>query len=478
MRKRDIWAALAGIGIGLVILGVYCLVRVSLDARSGHVRIAKFNDEISNQRTNAIVLAANKAGPAVVSITVTQTYVVTVSPFNDAFFQGFFRDFFPERKYEEQVKSLGSGAIISDDGYILTNEHVVVNATEIKVTLPSGRRYAGTIVAADRINDLALLKIGDTNLPFVELGNSDDLMIGEWVIALGNPFAFLLEDAQPTVTVGVISALNRTIKSNVEDRIYKSMIQTDAAINPGNSGGPLINILGQVIGLNTFIFTSGGGSEGIGFARPINLAQKFIAEGKKYQRVRIPWIGVWLEDIAPDPTRPSDPKLPGPVIREIDAGSPAERTGFKVGDKVRTLNGANIRTTLDWDRALAGFFVGDSLTVVFNRGPDLKQISLHVAEFTEPSGIPIRIGLNIDDLSAYFAKKFGIGYREGVVVTKIDKGGAADKTGFKTGDVILKIGDKRIRTRDEAATSLQGFRSGYIIIDRSGLLIQIYLEIQ
>jgi serine protease Do len=355
----------------------------------------------------------------------------------------------------------------------LTNEHVVTGATEIKVTLPSGRRYDGKIIAADRVNDLALLKIEDNDLPFLEPGNSDDLMIGEWVIALGNPFAFLLEDAQPTVTVGVISALNRTIRSNIEERIYKSMIQTDAAINPGNSGGPLINIFGQIIGLNTFIFTSGGGSEGIGFARPINPIKKFIAEGKKYQRVREPWIGVWFDDAAPVSAEPGDP---GPVIREIDLGSPAERAGLKAGDRIRSLNGTRIRNASDWDRGLAGSFVGDSLAVVFNRGSDPHQANLTVAEFVEPNGVSTGIGMNIGGINAYYAKKFGIGYREGSVVVKIDPGGRAEKTGFKIGDVILKIGDQRIRSVADAESSFKGFRNGYFIVDRAGLLIQIYAE--
>lgn len=476
MIRRVVWVVGAGVVICLAAFGVYRLTRDGLNRRSDQTRLLKINDDISNQRTNAIVLAANKAGPAVVSITVTQTRVVTVSPFNDAFSHEFFRDFFPERKYEEQVKSLGSGVIISPDGYILTNEHVVVNATEIKVTLSSGRRYDGKIVAADRVNDLALLKIEDVILPCLELGNSDDLMIGEWVIALGNPFAFMLEDAQPTVTVGVISALNRTIKSNIEERIYKSMIQTDAAINPGNSGGPLINILGQVIGLNTFIFTSGGGSEGIGFARPINLVKKFIAEGEKFKRVRIPWVGLWLDDAKSAPSPTTDPKNPGPVVREIDTGSPADRAGIKAGDQIRTLNGSKIRSILDWDRTLAGFFVGDSLVIVFNRGSDLRQVVLAVAEFAEPTGVSTGIGLMIDGISAYYSKKFGIGYREGALVVGIDQGSGAGKAGFKTGDVILKIGDSRIRDRSEAEAALKGFRNGYFIIDRSGLLLQIYME--
>jgi serine protease Do len=473
MRKRDVFAALAGILLCVGALVVYRFVVSRSGSASGPIHGPVLNDEISRQRKNAIVMAANQVGPAVVSITVTQTRVVTVSPFNDEFFQNFFRDFFPERTYQEQVKSLGSGVIISPDGYVLTNEHVVTNATEIKVTLPSGKRYNGTIIALDRVNDLALLKIEDDKLPFAELGNSGDLMIGEWVIALGNPFAFLLEDAQPTVTVGVVSALNRSIKSNFEERVYKGMIQTDAAINPGNSGGPLINILGRIIGVNTFIFTSGGGSEGIGFARPINVAKKFIEEGKKYRKVRISWIGIWLDNNPPD----SAAVRAGPAIREIDPGSPAERAGLKAGDRIRLLNGVRIKSLSDWERALAGVFVGDSLAIDYQRGSESRQFILTAAEFVEPTGFRTGIGLNIEDISAYFSRKFGIGYREGAVVTNVVQGSRADKAGLAPGDVILKIGDRRVRNRDEGVAALQGFQTGYLIIDRAGLIIQIYMEI-
>ncbi|MEO0141969.1 MAG: trypsin-like peptidase domain-containing protein, partial [candidate division WOR-3 bacterium] len=276
MKKRDIVFCLIGIGIAIGFLSLFNLFRTT--GKSSYylqdLRLVSLNDEISKQRMNAIVLAANKVGPAVVSITVIQTRIITISPFDDEFFRRFFGDFFPEQRYRQQIKSLGSGVIISPDGFIITNEHVVSNATEINVTLPDARQFKAQIIAADRTMDLALLKVDGHNLPYAELGSSEDLLIGEWVIALGNPFGFMLEDTRPTVTVGVISALNRAIKSAHEDRIYKDMIQTDAAINPGNSGGPLVNILGQVIGINTFILTSSGGSEGVGFARPINVVKK------------------------------------------------------------------------------------------------------------------------------------------------------------------------------------------------------------
>ena len=280
MRKRD----LVFILIGILLCGLLTMTYYAITTKffcSKKPSIANLSDEISRQRANAIVLSAAKLSPSVVSITVVQTRLVSAAPFFSPFSDDFFRDFFPEFYYKQKIKSLGTGVIISNDGHILTNEHVISNATEINITLTDARQFKGKVVAADRAIDLALIKITAEDLPYAELGNSDSLMIGEWMIALGNPFGFLLEDTRPTVTVGVISALNRAIKSTQENRIYRDMIQTDAAINPGNSGGPLVNILGQVVGINTFIFTSGGGSEGIGFARPINDAKKFIEAAKK-----------------------------------------------------------------------------------------------------------------------------------------------------------------------------------------------------
>lgn len=281
MQRRDLISIAVGIALGLGAVYVYSrLAQRPATPYRESTRVAGVNEETSQQRTNAIVVAAERVNRSVVSITVVQTRVVAASPFrspfSDDFFRDFFGDFLPERYYQQQIRSLGTGLIISADGDIVTNEHVISNATQINITLPDGRQYEGRVVAVDTGHDLALLKIEGTDLPFAELGDSDDLMIGEWVIAFGNPFGFLLEDTRPTVTVGVVSALNRSIKSTRADRVYKNMIQTDAAINPGNSGGPLVNILGQVIGLNTAIFTSGGGSEGIGFARPINEVKRFI----------------------------------------------------------------------------------------------------------------------------------------------------------------------------------------------------------
>lgn len=277
----------------ILVLGTLVLVKTTSRtqfirniATQGKITPVSLQEDTRNSRTTAIVLAARRVSSAVVSITVIQERTVTtnpfMSPFADQFWDDFFRDFFPPRQYKEQIQGLGSGVIINEQGDIITNAHVVEGATKIKVTLPDNRQFDGELVDINRINDLALIRIKGKDLPSVTMGNSDDLMIGEWCIAFGNPFGFLLEDAQPSITVGVISALNRTIKSGRgHTREFKNMIQTDAAINPGNSGGPLVNALGEVIGINTFIFSRSGGSEGIGFAIPINNVKKFINQTKE-----------------------------------------------------------------------------------------------------------------------------------------------------------------------------------------------------
>ncbi len=340
--------------------------------------VTQLEEKLANQRVNAIVLAAKKVSPAVVSIAVTQTRIVTYSPFSSPFFddfwRDFFRDFFPQRRYKEEIKGLGSGVIIDPNGYIVTNSHVVENATEIKVSLPDGRSFESEIVALNPEEDLALLKINGKNLPYAELGNSDDLLIGEWVIALGNPFGFLIEDTKPTVTVGVISAINREVRGRTEGRIYKNMIQTDAAINPGNSGGPLVNILGEVIGINTFILSHAGGSEGVGFAIPINRVKEFIEEAKKeikekkeIEKVKIEKWGIEVSDIDNYlKKRYSLQTNYGAVILKIKENSLAEALGLDVGDAILSFQDEKVIGALDLKKKIENF-QGNTFKLIIER---------------------------------------------------------------------------------------------------------------
>jgi serine protease Do len=329
-------------------------------------------DDVSASRTNAIVLAARKVSPAVVSVVVTQTRIVTYDPFGGLGLDDFFRDFAPRRAYRQEVKSMGSGVIISADGDVVTNAHVVLNATQIKVTLPDNREFPAEIEGIDETRDLALLKLKAKDLPAATLGNSDDLMIGEWSIAIGNPFGFMLEDAQPTVTVGVISALHRDIKSNGGGQVYTDMIQTDAAINPGNSGGALVNAAGELVGINTFIFSTSGGSEGIGFARPINDVKQFVKETRgagaatHYERVKT-GLGATVADINPalqgsfglDYRR-------GVVVVEVDGGSIGETIGMAPGDVILMAQGKTVYSTTAFARLYAR--LEGTIDIVIDRG--------------------------------------------------------------------------------------------------------------
>lgn len=479
MNRRDVLFTV--VGIGVTVAAVFVLNALT-PQRSGSLTdkltLGQLNNEIAGQRANAIVMAAREISPAVVSVSVIQTKVVATSPFfspfDDSFFRDFFRDFAPEYYYKKRVKNLGSGIIINPDGYVLTNEHVVAHATDIDVTVPDSRQYKARIVATDVPRDLALLKIDDEQLPFARIGNSDDLMIGEWVIALGNPFGFMLEDTRPTVTVGVVSALGRMIKSTHQDRLYKNMIQTDAAINPGNSGGPLVNVLGEVVGVNTAIFTTGGGSEGIGFARPINDAKKFITEAQTYGRVRTPWIGLWMKDIQ---VAQDSSAVPGVVVSTVDEGSTAARAGIREGDRMIAVNGCAVKSIADWDRCISTVYVDDTLNIRLVRGQELKEATMIVQELVPSSrreqGVVI-YGIHTENISAQTAQAYALDYSEGVVVVKVEPGSAGDKMGIRPGDVILMIGNVRVHNTNEFETAFQSSRSKHFIIDRKGTIIQVF----
>ena len=485
MKLRDLVLVVCGIALGLVALQVYAWLRPKPQIYYyDDARLVSITDEVSKQRTNAIVVAAQRVSPSVVSITVVQTKVVTASPFfspfADDFFGDFFRDFFPERYYRQQIRSLGTGMIISSDGYVVTNEHVVSNATGINITLPDNRQFEGRVVAADIAHDLALLKIDTQDLPHVQLGNSENLMIGEWVVAFGNPFGFLLEDTRPTVTVGVVSALNRSIKSTREDRIYKNMIQTDAAINPGNSGGPLVNVLGEVVALNTAIFTSGGGSEGIGFARPINDVKKFIDEAREHGMVRTPWIGVWMKEITPNIAESMNIQQYGVLVSGVDDNSGAHKAGIKEGDRIISVNNRVISRMTDWNRFVSNVYVGDRLDFVLVREGDTLQFRFVVDEFKQADLLKTKVvvyGIGVEDINERLARQYNLAYKEGVVVTKVETKSVGDKVGIDPGDVILMVGNMRIHNKIDFQQATRYQRDMSIIVDRNGRIIQFYLGV-
>ncbi len=295
---------------------------------------------ITNSRKNAITRAVAEVSPAVVGINVTsvERYISrSRDPFWDLFF--------PPRIYENQVKSLGSGFFMSSDGYLLTNAHVINNAEEIVITTTKGEKYKVDDFWTDKVTDIALLKIKGDGFPYIKMGNSDEIIVGEWVIALGNPFGLFDYNNQPAITVGVISAKDRDFSPS-KDKSYQNMIQTDASINPGNSGGPLVNSLGEVIGMNAFIFSGryNEGSIGLGFATPINKMKEIIQDLKKFGKIdRDVYTGIEFKDI----TRYISYSLglknnKGILVWSVRSNSPADKAGIKVGDIVIGVNGKDV----------------------------------------------------------------------------------------------------------------------------------------
>lgn len=434
--------------------------------------------KIEESRINAIVLAAQKVSPAVVSISVIQTRYLSTSPLlGDEFFNRFFRDFFPPRVYKQEVHSLGSGFIIDREGYILTNAHVIRDAEKIKVTLPDGREFDARIAGEDPLLDIALLKIDNSELPVAPLGDSDHLIIGEWAIAIGNPFGYLLEDPQPSVTAGVISALHRDIKPKSGwVSTYKDMIQTDAAINPGNSGGPLVNAMGEVIGINTFIFTAGGGSEGIGFAIPINTAKKIVKELVEYGKVREVWLGIDVQELTPELAKTIGAKE-GVLVTDVEKGSAGERGDVEVGDLIVEINRRKVRNVDDWEAAVSSLVVGEKVRLKVLRNNKPLELSLIAKEAPAVQGKESeRLGLVVQNITPYLRSKFKLKVGRGVVVTEVKHGSPGEAAGVEVGDVILTLENQEIKDVDDFERAADKVRKGKLslVVDRKGT--KLYLS--
>ncbi|MEW5844072.1 MAG: trypsin-like peptidase domain-containing protein [Bacteroidota bacterium] len=330
------------------------------------------NSEISDGRHNVITKTVADVSPAVVGINVTQ-----IQQYRDIFsMDPFYRYWFGDRVYNQQIKSLGSGAIISPDGYIITNDHVAGNAVEVNVTLTDGREVGAKIIGTDPVSDICLLKIDGKDLPYIKLGSSDDLMPGEWVIALGNPFGLFNVNDKPTVTVGVISATGMNL-GMANDRYYVNMIQTDAAINSGNSGGPLVNAIGELIGMNTLIYTAQGssGNVGVGFAIPVNKIKKVVDELKKKGKVdRDFWTGLNILTVTDQLAKTYNLKTSrGVIITQIAKNSPAQKAGLKVEDIITAINDYKINDENTMIGILQEFRTGDEITITYLR--DNKEMT-------------------------------------------------------------------------------------------------------
>jgi serine protease Do len=394
-------------------------------------------------RRSAIVVAVEKVSPAVVNISTVVTE--KVSPFFPFSGDEFFKDFFPEmfsREYKHS--SLGSGVIIDGEkGYIVTNHHVVAKATEIKVITSNQKEYKGRSLGSDPRSDLAVIKI-DTKekLPEAKMGDSQDLMIGETVIAIGNPFGLT-----HTVTTGVVSALDRSVRA--EDRVYRHFIQTDASINPGNSGGPLLNIDGDVIGINTAIYQK---AQGIGFAIPINKTKRIVKELLRAGGVQPPWLGLDLQELTPELRRHF--ALPGGsggmLVSDVYGNSPADRAGVKRGDVVVRIEGTAVASLSDYQDALAEFTTGDRITLKLFRGGKETAIPLQPASFPPELALETvyrRLGIKVGE-----GRRGGNAQqRSGVSVEEVKQDSEAGRIGLKPGDIIVQV-------NEVAVTNLEDFK--------------------
>ena len=384
MGRAPVWTGVViGMLAGMLLGAVWLLGRQSVEpvgyrsAAPDTVVVREIQqigpEAVESGRRNAIVQATEKVAPAVVSINAIDTRVVSraVVPRGMEFFERFFPDSFPRQQFERDFTSMGSGVIVSADGYVMTNVHVVEGADRIVVTLNDGRQYDALVLETVKNWDLALIQIQgvEGELPFAPIHVAEDpLFIGEWAIAIGSPFGYLLADTQPTVTVGVISALNRDIKNQQRENTFLGMIQTDAAINPGNSGGPLINANGEVIGINTFIFSESGGSIGIGFAVPIERAGWIIRDVREYGRYRRPYSGIGMRMLTELQAQALGvERTYGFIILTVDPGSPADRAGLQPYDVVYSFNGVELRDTDTISRLLYEATVGQKLTFAAER---------------------------------------------------------------------------------------------------------------
>ncbi len=399
------------------------------------------SDGVGHSRTTAIVRAASRVAPSVVSVNVMRTEQVRRSVF----------DFFdPRSPRTRQSAGLGSGFFVRGDGYVMTNEHVVRGATRIMVALPDGRDLPAVLVGSDDVTDIAILKVTGTDLPVAPIGSSEDLMIGEWALAIGNPLGYLFSNSEPTVTAGVISALDRHILPTGEDRVvYLGMIQTDASINPGNSGGPLVNSLGEVIGVNSSIFSRSGGSEGLGFAIPIRRALRVADDLIQYGEVKRPWLGVHVEPVEADAWG----RTRGVLVSDVAPGSPAAKEGIRGGDRLMAANGHRLVTPLDFQALLLDLRAGDPLTLdIEGRN---QTVTLTTSELPSVAAERVTVGdrMQLITVTPQVRAERKIQSQSGALIVAI----AADMaraTGFREGDVLVQINNRAIDSAEAAARLL------------------------
>jgi serine protease Do len=428
-------------------------------------------DQISSDRRTAITAAVARVSPAVVTV---QTEVVEAVPAD------FYEQFFGGRSGRRASAGLGSGFIVRQDGVIVTNAHVIAGATRISVALRDGTSYVAKLLGSDETNDLAVIKIDAKNLPVAPLGNSANLLIGEWAIAIGSPFGFLLANTEPSVTAGVVSGTGRNLAAESGGAgVYVDMIQTDASINPGNSGGPLVNALGEVIGVNSSIYTPSGGSIGLGFAIPINRAKRVTEDLLAHGVIRRPWVGIKLQTLPPGA---SSVQARGATISSVVPASPAARAGIQPGDVLIRSRDRQIHSAYDWEAERLELRVGDDVPLVVRRGNREIRFSVTVADLPEVNAPKVTVlrEIQLVTLTPAIRAERNIRRASGALIQNVSQR-VADQLGIQAGDVILQINRVPIADAESAARALDYYagRGGIVMyIERQGQVYTTEFAIQ
>jgi len=443
-RIREFAGLIIAIGLFLFSTAVYgesLWTTLSQDNRGKEVAIT--NETFSK--------LSEKLRPAVVNISTTMVVKQPAlrgrpSPFGEQDpFRDYWEKFFGGQLPQEfETKSLGSGVIINREGYILTNNHVVENAKEITVTLYSEKDYPAEVIGRDKKTDLALIKIdAKEDLAVAPLGDSDRLKVGEWVLAIGNPFGL-----SETVTAGIVSAKGRVIGAGP----YDDFIQTDASINPGNSGGPLFNFLGEAVGINTAIVAAG---QGIGFAIPINMAKEVIPQLKEKGRVTRGWLGVTVQRITSQLAKSFGLKEErGALVSQVFKGSPAEKAGIKSGDVILEFDGKKVKEFGELSRIVASTPLGKTIPIKIFREGKMLTLQATVAELeerAEAAEVPVQktLGITVQNLTPEIARALGLEDTTGVVVARVEKGSPADVAGINRGDVMQEVNHQLVEDVDD-----------------------------
>nr|WP_294864646.1 DegQ family serine endoprotease [uncultured Pseudogulbenkiania sp.] len=431
-------------------------------------------------------------GKAVVNISTTQTVRETINAvpeeFNgDPFFE-FFRRFAPQQQQERKERSLGSGFIVSADGYVMTNSHVVARADEITVTLGDKRTFKARLVGSDARTDVALLKINASHLPVAHIGSSANLKVGEWVLAIGSPFGF-----ENSVTSGIVSAKGRSLP----DENYVPFIQTDAAVNPGNSGGPLFNLKGEVVGINSQIYSRSGGFMGISFAIPIDVAVKVADQLKSEGKVSRGRIGVAIQELSPELAASFGLASPnGALINSVEKDGPADKAGLRAGDIVLKIDGQPVESSADMPRLIGAMRPGKPVAVEVWRNRARRVVTVVLAELkdeapsiaerefrqpqkpAEPQGENLSaIGLSLVELTPVQLKRLGIDY--GLLVRKVS--GPAERVGMAAGDVIVGVGSEPLKNPRQLREALNAARKGGTValqVLRRGVTLFVPLTVE